>query len=168
MKCPNKELIESAEEDMKKGLSFRAASKKYGIPKTTLHDHIKGKFKGYETRMGPNRFFTDEEEADLSRQLLYMSDAGYPLTRKLVKMCAREILLSRETKMNDETGPSNTWLDRFLKRHREISCSQTSHRVEKGYVAVPEEEFDNFYEKLNEQLGVIPNDSSRIFNIQFQ
>ena len=166
MKCPNKELIESAAEDIKKGLSFRAASKKYGIPKMTLHDHIKGKFKGYETRMGPNRFFTDEEEAALSRYLLYMSDAGYPLTRKLVKLYAREILLSKgkRTVMNEERGPSNSWLDRFLKRHNEIS-SRTSHRLEKGYVAVPQEEFQNFYEKLHEQLAVISNDPSRIFNM---
>ena len=44
-----------------KGNSLRFASKKFGIPRSTLHDRVTGKVKG-DGKRGPASYLTQEEE----------------------------------------------------------------------------------------------------------
>ncbi|XP_060603989.1 uncharacterized protein LOC132756861 [Ruditapes philippinarum] len=108
---------------IRNGCSISSVSKSTGIPKQTLYDHSKGKYKNKITQMGPNRALTESEEKALVNYSLYMSDRGYPLTRSMIRAFTRAIIKKsgRDTKINMLNGPSHEWIRTFLKRHPELS-----------------------------------------------
>ena len=67
-----------------KELSAAAAARRYGIPASTLHDHLVGKSK---RRYGERRqLLTPVEEKEVERVCQVMQELGYPLTRDFVSM----------------------------------------------------------------------------------
>ncbi|XP_060581287.1 uncharacterized protein LOC132737921 [Ruditapes philippinarum] len=108
---------------IRNGCSISSVSKSTGIPKQTLYDHSKGKYKNKITQMGPDRALTESEEKALVNYSLYMSDRGYPLTRSMIRAFTRAIIKKsgRDTKINMLNGPSHEWIRKFLKRHPELS-----------------------------------------------
>ena len=58
---------------------------------------------------------TNEEEESLSIYINYMSNKGLPVTRKIVKLLAKEIVLRRGGE-GTVTEPSDGWLQRFFSR----------------------------------------------------
>ncbi len=73
----SQENLTLAIEDIRKGLSFRKAVKKYGVPKTTLVDYCR---RGTTTmqKIGVTSVLTKEEEDFLVRWLRSCLDRGFP------------------------------------------------------------------------------------------
>ena len=63
-------------------MTISAASKKFGVPRTTLSDHIHGKVKGPQ---GGPAMLSDQEETALVEYILYMSRHNFPLTREDIR-----------------------------------------------------------------------------------
>ena len=63
-------------EQREAGTSIRKLSKKYGIPKTTLHKHLSG---GANETVGRTRVFNDNQEKDLQQCIVDMVDLGFAL-----------------------------------------------------------------------------------------
>ena len=61
-------------------LSLRDAADAYGIPKSTLHNHYRGKAKG--TKRGPSTVLTTSEESKLADWALEMGKIGYGRTKE--------------------------------------------------------------------------------------
>ena len=49
-------------------MSIRRASEEYEIPKSTIQDHVSGKV-AFNSKSGPSRYLSDEEEEELVRFL---------------------------------------------------------------------------------------------------
>ncbi len=156
--------VKAAVED---GMSVSAAARQFNIPRVTLYDHTKGKYFGYDTAFGRERALTDEEESILVKYLVYMGESGFPLTRKMMKMFVIHIIKNsgRETSVNMDKGPSYEWIRNFLKRNQDELRARTVHPVTSQYVAVGQPSIDNFYKLLEEQLKLINNDPSRLYNM---
>ncbi|KAL4231728.1 hypothetical protein ACF0H5_009304 [Mactra antiquata] len=77
---------------IEKGQSAYKVSKVYGIPPSTLKDHARGQYKGYDTSFGPSMLLTSEQEESLVQYLLHMSERGFPLTRVMTRRLAGEII----------------------------------------------------------------------------
>ena len=73
-----------------KELSIRAAGAKFGIPSSTLHDHLRGtSTKRYG---GAPTILTANEEKEIVTSCLVMQESGFPLTREFVSMALRDYI----------------------------------------------------------------------------
>ena len=64
-------------------------SEKYGIPRSTLHDHTSGKIE-HGAKLGRGAYLTSEEEEELVSFLIKCAGIGYPHTRKQISTCPRD------------------------------------------------------------------------------
>jgi transposase-like protein len=60
------------------GMKVRAAARTFGIPPTSLRDHLYGKVVG--RKRGSKTMLKEEEEEKLLKYLFKMQDLGHPLT----------------------------------------------------------------------------------------
>ena len=74
-----KDELKQACDAVKQGKSLRRAEMEFGVPRSTIHDHISGPFTG-----GTNWYLTDREETELVNVLLKWSCIGYARTRKQI------------------------------------------------------------------------------------
>ena len=140
---------------------MRRAALAYGIPRSTLHDHYKGKI-GPDARPGPEPYLSIEEEEELTNFLIKCSRIGYPKTRQQVLGIVQEIV----SKRRPDVSVTNGWWERFSKRHPNV-CLKTS--VPLSYVrAMAEDEasLDGYYDLLETTLheNDIFDHPSHIFN----
>ena len=83
------------------GMSYRKASAEYGVPRSTLHDHVGGKVSS--SKRGPPTVLTEAEEQELCDWALHMADIGYGRTRE--QLCAKV------KEMLDKDGRENPFTD---------------------------------------------------------
>ena len=145
----SKSSLEKAIAELEKGniTSVRRAALVYGIPRSTLHDHYKGKV-GQDARPGPEPYLSIEEEEELTNFLIKCSRIGYPKTRQQVLGIVQEIVGKRRP----DVSVTNGWWERFSKRHPNV-CLKTS--VPLSYVrAMAEDEasLDGYFELLETTL----------------
>lgn len=94
--------------------------------------------------------------------ILYMADRGFPLTRKVIKNLAKEVIqLSRP----GYAGPSKKWMKNFLQRYKHLTVRK-SHALDKGRAALTQSQIDLYFQLLEKSLDrlCIINDPSRIYN----
>ena len=63
---------------------MHAAAHKYGVPPSTLHDHLKGKSK--KAGAGGPTVLMAAEEREVALTCLALADVGFGLTRELVEV----------------------------------------------------------------------------------
>ena len=158
--------MDAAVAEVDAGATLKSVSAKYKIPYTTLQNHSKGRYRDYDTSFGREDSVSAEDEAALVDYLVYMAERGYPLTRKILKQYVIEIVKrsGNHNNMNLEKGPSDKWLRKFLKKNPKLSM-RSPHGIDPGHRTVGQDEFDRFYDLLEDELKVINNDPSRIFNM---
>ena len=84
------EQLSAALDAVKAGMKIRAAATRYGIPSSTLHDHVSGKY----TRVGRGApsILTPEEEKEVVTLCQVMQKLAFPLTRELMTVALRDFL----------------------------------------------------------------------------
>ena len=87
--------MEKAIAAIDRGESIQRAAEMFGVPCSTLHDHISGKVEQY-ARQGPKPYLTLEEEDELANSLLRCARIGYPHTRQQVIGIVQDILNSKD------------------------------------------------------------------------
>ncbi len=93
------EDLEKATEEVQEGkLSVRGAAGKYGIPRSTIHDHASLKVKGV-SRPGPKPVLSKQEEGELVQWIKKMSEIGYGQCRQQVCTMVKRLL--------DQNGHTN-------------------------------------------------------------
>ena len=80
--------------------------------------------------MGRDPVLSAEEETALLVAGLDLASQGTPLSRKHLKKAVREIVCNSDTafnrsRINMKTGPSSTWINKFLKRHPQLEIRVT-------------------------------------------
>ena len=83
------ERLEAATEAVKsKQLSLRVAEEQYQVPKSTIHDQVKGK----SVRVGAGRppVLTYEEEKSIVRSCEILAQSGFGVDRTIVGRVVRE------------------------------------------------------------------------------
>ena len=97
------------------GMSIRQASKRFSIPRSTLHNKINSKYKN--CICAPAIFIYDEEQLFSSR-IKVMCDWGFPLDKLDVKMSVAACLKLQKSavKFFKNNIPSDDWVSNFMKR----------------------------------------------------
>ena len=127
--------------------SVRRAAEMYGIPRSTLHDHLTGRVQQH-AKPGPQPYLSMEEEEELSNFLIKCSRIGYPKTRQQVLHSVQQILDQRLPGVLVTYG----WWERFTQCHPEI-CVKLS--VPLSYVrAMAEDEasLEGYFDLLETTL----------------
>ena len=73
-------------------LSYRAAEARYGIPKATLADRVKGRINVETCKSGPSSVLTAQEENLLQAHIVSCSRVGYPLAKSDIKKVVQKLL----------------------------------------------------------------------------
>ena len=90
---------------------------KYGIPRSSLRDHVEGRTR--TRRMGPNTILTQEEECQLVDYIQMMVLWGHPLTLSQLKSKVAEITQLRITSFKNEIL-EDSWVKCFRDRHPDL------------------------------------------------
>jgi len=115
------EDMSKAIEDVKEStLSIRKAAVKHTVPRTTLRNHILGTVQS-GARPGPPTVLTNEEEEEIVKWTIQMSQIGHGQTRQQVTEVVKRIL-DRTKRPNSfkENRPGKDWWYCFLKRYPEV------------------------------------------------
>jgi len=108
--------LQNAVAAVDKGMPYRQAAEMYGVPKSTVHDHLSGKI-ALGARPGPDPYLSIEEEEELASFLIETAKIGYPHTKRQVLAVVQEMVDAKKI----STTISNGWWERFSKRHPKIT-----------------------------------------------
>nr|CAI5817822.1 unnamed protein product [Callosobruchus analis] len=113
-------LSKALEDIVNEGLSKKAASKKYGIPQSTLQFRLTDKFS--KTTFGPKPILSQEEEKILVDWVLESHKKGFP-RRKEDLWVSVKVFLDEKPRPNPfkDNMPGEGWYKSFLKRHPALS-----------------------------------------------
>ncbi|XP_070538590.1 uncharacterized protein [Ptychodera flava] len=110
--------------DVSLGLTIRAAASKYGLKKTTLHDHVTGKVQIGSNR-GPQPILSRREEEALVSWIVGMAKRGFGVSQAQLQDTVKEILdrdgrpsMLKHNKIPNR--PERKWLRQFKKRNPEV------------------------------------------------
>ena len=82
--------LAAAVSSVKQGrLSLSKASREYSVPKTTVNDHIKGRYNN--STHGPERMLSPDEENGLVNYIKFMAAQGFPMTRVMIRCYIQEL-----------------------------------------------------------------------------
>jgi hypothetical protein len=111
------------------GMKVRAAARTFGIPTTSLRDHLYGKVMG--RKRGTKTVLSHEEEGKLLDYCFKMQDLGHPLTSGQLRLKVAMATQTRETPWSASGVPGKSWLRSFKLRHPEL-VSRKSQSLEMG------------------------------------
>ena len=96
-------------------VSVTATAKKYGIPVSTLHDHVKGKAK--KVGAGKPTVLTHTEEEEIVYCCQVLQEIGFWLTKEVVSSIVIDFLHARRKQHPFASiQPGWDWWNGFLKR----------------------------------------------------
>ena len=128
--CKNKwtdEQLQAALKEVEEGKSkANAAAVKFGIPSSTLYDHLKGK--SQKRYGGCPTVLTHAEEKEIMEACQVLQEFGFPLTTDTVGAIVRDYLKAngRKTPFKDAT-PGYDWWCGFLKRWPRLTQRKPEH-----------------------------------------
>ena len=125
----------------------------YGIPRSTLQDHVVGKVKQPK---GACNYPHTAEENMLVQWSLHMADIGYGHTREQLCLTVKKIL-DKDGHQNPfrVNFPVRDWWYAFLRRHPELSIPlPASLRTCRAYSCTPDR-LDKWYKEFNYMVFAI-------------
>ncbi|KAL4239145.1 hypothetical protein ACF0H5_003847 [Mactra antiquata] len=117
------EKMAEAISKIQNGHSAYKVSKVHGIPQSTLKDHTRVQYTGYNTSFGPSTLLSSEQEELLAQYLIYMPERGLHLTQVMTRRLAGEIIQRAGHQQIHE--PSEKWMKKFFTRHPEITIRRS-------------------------------------------
>ena len=117
----DKVKLQAAVRSVRRGKSLSKVASTFGIPKSTLYDHSKGKLIDSFNKPGVEPSLSEEQS--LLNYMKYMAERGQTLTTKSVlKQFVMAIIKKsgRPTRINMQQGPSKKWIRKFLKRQTDL------------------------------------------------
>lgn len=113
----------------KKKMSDYAAEKQFGVPRRTIRRYVKA---GHDVKSKLGRKFTltSEQEAELCTRIIRLSDIGFPLTTKILRLCVYTFCSQNNIKhqfSNIKCIASHLWARTFLKKNPTISVRKSQN-----------------------------------------
>ena len=133
-------------------MSFRKASQKYAIPKSTIRDHVTGRTRG--VKPGPPTLLTKEEEEVLVNFIHVAERRAMPVTVEKIFSTVEAILLKESQCGVHRTKPSackegahrpsKKWWQLFMKRHPDVSI-RTPENLTKARKSVTKQSITQWF-----------------------
>ena len=153
----SKDAIQAAVKEIReKKMTRSAASKKYGVPATTLFNHLSGK----SSRIGAGSptILSHAEERELVTKLQVLQGIGFGMTKDLVGVVICDYLKDQPARPNPFTLgiPGHDWWRLFMKRwSSELSIRKPQHLPTSRATAMTIETINSWFDKLESVLKEI-------------
>lgn len=147
--------LERALFDIKiKKRSIRGASEYYNIPKSTLHDHLKGKSVNSH---GGQTLISLEEEKMFAEGIKTFSEWGFPMTRMDIRMLVRDYLNRKGVtiKKFPNNLPGIDWFYGFLRRNNALT-QRLAQNIKRCRANITREIVTNYFDNLRKILEDVP------------
>ena len=133
------------------GLTACAAVKKYGVPPSTLHDHLHGNVK--KAGAGGPTVLTMSEEREIAMTCITLAEMGFGITHALV-VAIFDYLKDNgiENPFHGEV-PGKDWWQRFQRRWPMISERKSQHFSVKRAQAGNKEVLRAWFDQVKEALA---------------
>jgi 4-hydroxybenzoate polyprenyltransferase len=141
-------LIESAIQEVNKGTSQKEAAARWGIPKSTLSDRLRGAKSQKESKI-PAQRLSVEQERFLVDWALNEEGAGRAPNRRQFAAFAREMLLEG----GDHKPLGTRWIDRFLCRNPDLKMKNSGLLESARTRGSTREAYESFYNLLRRQIN---------------
>lgn len=128
--------------------TIRRAAEEFGVPKSTLYDHVSGRI-GIGARSGPPRYLSDKEEKDLVNFLTGCSKIGFAKSRKEVLAIVQAIVAKKRGR---DIIVTTGWWNSFKKRHPQLTVRTASRLSYVRAIAHSAEIFNNYFDLLEQTL----------------
>ena len=126
--------LEAALKAVESGESVHGVAAKFGIPKSTLHDHVKGK--STKRFGGPSTVLTPAEEKEVATSCAVLQEVGFPLTRSTLSIALRDYIEAKGRANPFTDGiPGRAWWSGFFNRNPQLSQHLPRNRTQ---AATPE------------------------------
>ena len=151
-KCKNawgdQELVAAMEKVKSKELSLRQAAITFGIPKSTLSDHVTGR--SSKRYGGAPTVLSDIEEAEIVITCQTLAEMGFPLNKDYVDVVVKGYLkqIGRPNPFGEDGIPGYSWWKGFLIRHPQLSKRRPQHLSKKRAESNDPDMLDKWFEKL--------------------
>ncbi|XP_063388301.1 uncharacterized protein LOC134674175 [Cydia fagiglandana] len=160
--------LQNAISAVKDGMGISEASQKFCIPKATLHDKVHKKYPEDATP-GAQTVLNKEEEKQLVTWILYLSDAGFPITKPNLINTVKNLVQNLKRKNSFKNGtPGRHWYEGFMARHPELSM-RVSQNLTAPRAKITEESIRAWFDRIDryftkENLKEVLADPRRLFN----
>lgn len=169
-KWTTEQLEEAVAKVREKTLSVRAAAATYGIPRSTLSEHIRGvRSKRYG---GGSTVLSKEEEREIVLTCQVLAEMGFPLSKDYVEVVVRDYLRGQEGRGRSfgVSGiPGRSWWEGFLSRWPTLVQRKPQHLPKQRAQCATEEVVSSFFTRVKnlfEKTGLssAPDLANRIWN----
>lgn len=159
------DMLQEALSAVQKGMCLRTASKRFGIPFSTLRNKHKGIYS--KETSGPATILSSEEEKLLVQWILDMEKRGFPFTRDMLFDSVQMLVLKtkRENPFKNNR-PGRSWFEGFMRRHKELS-ERTPQNLCDRRSYITEEKLRQWFSEVEAHLkekNLLDIDGSRVFN----
>ena len=147
----------------KHNMKVKKAAQQYGIPSSTVFDRLHGKTKA-DSKRGPKRVLTEEEETSLYHFCVHMSEIGCGIT--VAMLCCFALAIIQEREPSRKLPPKKDWARKFRNRHN-LSLKKASVVTRALYCNSSVENFDLYFKKLGDVYAKynIGNKPAMIWNM---
>lgn len=138
-------------------MSIRQASENYNIPKSTIHDKIKG---GHTKKHGGQTLLTNEEEIQFVEAILLSAEWGFPLTEFDIRQVVQHYMTrrGRTVKQWKNNLPGTTWAKNFLSRHKDLTV-RLAQNIKRSRAEVTEATINEYFSELKQSIEGIPGEN---------
>lgn len=149
------EHLNRAAEAVRKGMSFRNAEKKFGIPKSSIQRKVNNV---QQNHFGRPTVFSDLEEKELSQCIALAAEWGFPLTAFDVRCITKKFLDTKgitEPRFKNNM-PGKKWITGFFKRQSGELKTRMSNNIKRARAAVTPEMIESYFQELSASLKDVP------------
>jgi hypothetical protein len=119
----------------------------YGIPKSTLQDHVSGRI-AIGSKSGPEPYLTPAEEEDLVRFIERCSAIGYSKTKSQIIDLVQKVMNNKKRDVSVSLG----WYTSFRKRHPQLSIRVSESVSHVRAIGTREEVLSKYFDLLEQTL----------------
>lgn len=143
--------MEAAIQECRRGVPTSTAAKKFGVPRVTLLNKVKGKTP-MKRKMGRTCYISDDTEALLVKWAKAMVKQGFPIGKENLQDSVKKIVddLNLETPFKDGR-PGKRWYSSFLKRHPELIPRQPQN-LTSSRASVTTSQLKNWFKEVSTYL----------------
>ena len=144
------------------GSPITTTAKVHGVPKTSLHNRIKGRVV-HGVKPGPKPYLSMEEETELAEFAIEAASVGCGQTRKQIMTIAENVAKDKGILRKDRI--SQGWYEKFMKRQTYLSICKGDPAANE--MAVSSQAITNYFDLLEKTLkdNNLLNKPAQIYNV---
>lgn len=165
----SKETMEKATEAVRGGMRLVAASRRYGIPRSSLSKYLLGRHSEHRSKKGPPPLLIPQEERSIVDWVLSIERANLPIYRDQLKSTVLKLAKESGRPQTLKKPGKEKWFIAFLERHPLITRRLNQVPATSKVARKAKENIKQWFAKVNayveeKDIKAVFKDPKRIFS----